>query len=148
MGGGRIFPPGWLSLSNPFWMPQMGWFFMTLFLPISEKSWRPFLDFRSKISKTFSETVFLEFDSNGGPFYAKIKKVKKVYFSNSYFYNLNMNYTRFKLSFSVSDMPFNQVSIILRLFLWGGRIFSQCHNPILYGGLMHPPGCLLFATRQ
>ena len=40
MGGGRIFPPDWLSLSNRRWMLQMGWFFMTLFLPILERSWR------------------------------------------------------------------------------------------------------------
>ena len=37
--GGKNLPPGRLSLSNRRWMPQMGWFFMTLFLPILERSW-------------------------------------------------------------------------------------------------------------
>ena len=38
-GGEESSPPGRLSLSNRRWMPQMGWFFMTLFLSISERSW-------------------------------------------------------------------------------------------------------------
>ena len=117
--GGRIFPPGRLSLSNHCWMPH-GLIFHD-FVPskIRKVLDRPFLEIVLKISKILASTIFSELNPKGGPFYAKVKKVEKVKFfcSKSYFFYLNMNYKCSKPSIEVSDMSYNQFLVILRTFL-------------------------------
>ena len=79
-GGGRIFPPGRLSLSNRRWMLQMGWFFMTLFLPILERSWRGHV---WKLFWKFQKFLRRQFFQNSiqrGTILCKIQKVEKFKF--------------------------------------------------------------------
>jgi len=80
---------------------------------------RPFLEIVLKISKILVSTIFSELNPKGGPFYAKVKKLKMFNFfcSKSYFFYLNMNYKCSKLSIEVSNMSYNQFLIILRTFL-------------------------------
>ena len=71
MGGGvKSTPPGWLLYANPWGMPRMDWFFMTLFLSILERSWvGHFWDFFLKFPKNFTSTIFSIYNPKGGPFY-------------------------------------------------------------------------------
>ena len=73
-GGGQKDPPDWLLYANPQGMPQMGWFFMTLFLSILERSWvGHFWDFFLKNPKNFTSTIFSTYNPKGGPFYASVR---------------------------------------------------------------------------
>ena len=81
MGGGQKDPPGWLSYTNPQGMPQMGWFFMTLFLSILERSWvGHFWDFFLKNQKNFTSTIFSTYNPKGGPFYASVRTPSPSFF--------------------------------------------------------------------
>ena len=71
MGGGQKDPPGWLFYDNPWGMPQMGWFFMTLFLSILERSLvGHFWNFFLKFLKNFTSTFFFTYIPKVGLFYA------------------------------------------------------------------------------
>ena len=71
-GGGSNWSPDGLSYTNPCGMPWMGWFFMTLFLSILERSWvGHFWDFFLKFPKNFSFTIFSTYNPKGGPFYTR-----------------------------------------------------------------------------
>ena len=75
-GAGQEDPPlpGWLSYANPRGMPRMGWFFMTLFLSILERSWvGHFWNFFLKNPKNFTSTIFSTYNPKGGPFYASVR---------------------------------------------------------------------------
>ena len=72
--GGQKDPLGWLSYANPRGMPQVGWFFMTLFLSILERSWvGHFWNFFLKNPKNFTSTIFSTYNPKGGPFYASVR---------------------------------------------------------------------------
>ena len=69
--------------------------------------------------KKFCVKYFFRTQSKGGTILCKSQKVEKVkfFFSESYFFYLNMNYKCSKLSIEVSDMSYNQFLVILRTFL-------------------------------
>ena len=94
-GGVKLTPPCRLSYVNRCWMPQMGWFLVTLFVAILEKSWRGhFWNFFENF-KIFHENEFFQN-------FRKIKNFKKKNFLwKSYFLYLNMNCTCSQLSFDV-----------------------------------------------
>ena len=68
--GIKSIPQGWLLCTNPQGMPQIGWFFMTLFLSTFERSWvSHFWGFFLKISKNFTLNFFFRQNPKEGPFY-------------------------------------------------------------------------------
>ena len=74
MGGVKKTPLDWLSYANPRGMPKMGWFFMTLYLSILERSWEGhFWHFFLKFPKNFASTIFSTYNPKGGPFYASVR---------------------------------------------------------------------------
>ena len=119
-GGEESSPPGRLSLSNRRWMPQMGWFFMTLFLPILERSWRGhFWKLFWKFQKFWRRQFFQNSIQRGDHSMQKSKSRKSLilFCSKSPFFYLNMNYKCSKISIELSDMSYNQFLVILRTFL-------------------------------
>ena len=76
MGGGAKRPP-WLIMvliCNPWGMPKMGWFFMTLYLSILGRSWEgQFWHSFLKFPKNFASTIFSTYNPKGGPFYASVR---------------------------------------------------------------------------
>ena len=136
---GRFFPP-WLIIAQQLLLDAPNGLIFHDFVPsnIRKVLERPFQEIVLKISKILASTIFSELNPKGGPFYAKVKKLKKSNFfcSKSYFFYLNMNYKCSKLSIEVSDMSYNQLLVILRTFLQGGKIlpptpcgsiFSRAH---------------------
>ena len=73
-GGVKSTPPGWLLYANPWGMPKMGWFFMTLYLSILGRSWEgQFWHSFLKFPKNFASTIFSTYNPKGGPFYASVR---------------------------------------------------------------------------
>ena len=77
MGGGWYTPPGGLSFAAHWWVPQIGWFFMSLFLAILELSWTGhFWNFFENF-KNFCVDKFFQNRSKGGTILYKSQKVEK-----------------------------------------------------------------------
>ena len=82
MGGGCDTPPlGGLSFAAHRWVPQTGWFFMSLFLAILELSWTGrFWIFFWKFRKFLRRQIFPKSIQRGDPSIEKSKKSKKAFF--------------------------------------------------------------------
>ena len=92
-------------------MPQMSWFFVTLFLSIFNRIYQShFLDFFSNFWKNWHRRHLMPKN-----FDAKLGKIKKIHFFHNklYFFKLNMNSTSSQLSFEVYN-----VSVAQNLKFW------------------------------
>ena len=118
MGGGWYTPLGGLSFAAHRWVPQTGWFFMSLFLAILELSWTGhFWIFFWKFQKFSRRQIFPKSIQRGDPSIQKSKKSKKAFFCcKSYFFYLNMNSTCSQLSFEVSNMSVAQNFLFFTFF--------------------------------
>ena len=103
-------PHGRLSFAAHRWMPQIGWFFMSLFLAILEMSWTGhFWQFFWKFQKILRRQFFPKSIQRGTLLYKNLKNQKKAFFCcKSYFFYLNINSTCSQLSFEVSNMSVAQ----------------------------------------
>ena len=106
--GGVIHPPGCLSLVAHWWMPQIGWFFMRLFLAILAISWTGHFCQFFENCKNFRVDIFFQNRSINRSFYTKIKKRHFFLMQIIFFLYLNMNHTYSRLSFEVSNMSVAQ----------------------------------------
>ena len=82
-GGGECDTPpfGGLSFATHRWVPQTGWFFMSLFLAILELSWTGhFWNFFWKFQKFSRRQIFPKSIQRGDPSIQKSKKSKKGIF--------------------------------------------------------------------
>ena len=81
MGGCDTPPLGGLSFAAHRWVPQTGWFFMSLFLAILELSWTGhFWNFFWKFQKFSRRQIFPKSIQRGDPSIQKSKKSKKAFF--------------------------------------------------------------------
>ena len=81
MGGCDTPPLGGLSFAAHRWVPQTGWFFMSLFLAILELSWTGhFWIFFWKFQKFSRRQIFPKSIQRGDPSIQKSKKSKKAFF--------------------------------------------------------------------
>ena len=81
MGGCDTPPLGGLSFAAHRWVPQTGWFFMSLFLAILELSWTGhFWNFFWKFQKFSRRQIFPKSIQRGDPSIQKFKKSKKGIF--------------------------------------------------------------------
>ena len=115
---------GWLLCTTPQRMPQIGWFFMILFLLTFERSLvGHFWDFFLKISKNFTLTIFFIQNQKGEPFYT----CKNALFigpslgSKIVLINLLMLKIGAKIVYFCQNMHFHQALIALIGFNRGDR---------------------------
>ena len=81
MGGGWYTPPWWFIVRRSLvGAPNRLIFYEFVPCNIRTVLDRSFLNFFLKISKIFASTNFSKIDPKGGPFYTKIKKIKKGIF--------------------------------------------------------------------
>ena len=150
MGGCDTPPPGGLSFAAHRWVPQTGWFFMSLFLAILELSWTGhFWIFFWKFQKFLRRQIFPKSIQRGDPSIQKSKKSKKAFFCcKSYFFYLNMNSTCSQLSFEVSNMSVAQNFSIFTFFVkfWlksfvvqKGTPIMKCQNTFAVGFCIYRP---------
>ena len=70
------------------------------------------------INTVLDRSFFSKIDPKGGPFYTKIKEIKKgiFFYCKSYFFYLNINSTCSQLSFEVSNMSVAQNFLFFTFF--------------------------------
>ena len=105
-GGGGWYTP-WMFIICPSSVKAPNRLIFHEFVPCNIRNVleRPFMSFFWKFQKFSRWKFFLKLIQRGGPFYKKIKRIKKALFlCKSYFFYLNINSTCLQLSFEVSNM--------------------------------------------
>ena len=88
MGGNNV--PPWSIIAWQSSMDALNWLIFHDFVPFNIRKvlGRSFLNFFLKISKIFASTNFSKIDPKGGPFYTKIKKIKKgIFFAANHIFS-------------------------------------------------------------